>query len=120
VLAECLSDVEALRIPQAPDGHAYYVFYTYVRPERLTSGWTRDRILAQLLSRKIPCSVGVCGELYLEKAFERAGLRPAKRLPIARELGETSLAFPVHPALTVSDMYEIGDAVRRVVREATL
>jgi dTDP-4-amino-4,6-dideoxygalactose transaminase len=118
-LAECLRDVEALRIPRTPDGHAHYVFYAYVRPERLTSGWTRDRILAELLSRNIPCSSGICGELYLEKAFERAGLRPENRLPMARELGETSLAFPVHPALGANDMHEIGDAVRRVLKEAT-
>ena len=28
------------------------------------------------------------------------GLRPADRLPVARELGETSLAFLTHPTLT--------------------
>ena len=83
-----------------------------VRPERLTGGWTRDRILAELHTRNIPCSVGVCGELYLEKAFERAGLRPSKRFPVARELGETSIAFPVHPGLTDNDMQKIGDAVK--------
>ena len=119
LLTECLSDVEALRIPEAPDGHAYYMFYAYVRPERLTGGWTRDRILAELHTWNIPCSVGICGELYLERAFERAGLRPTKRLPVARELGETSIAFPVHPRLTGSDMQKIGDAVRAVFREAT-
>jgi dTDP-4-amino-4,6-dideoxygalactose transaminase len=118
-LAECLNDVEALRISQAPDGHAYYAFYAYVRPERLTKEWTRDRILEQLHSREIPCSVGTCGELYLEKAFEQAGLGPRERLPVARELGETAIAFPVHPRLAENDMYKIGDVVRRVLREAT-
>jgi dTDP-4-amino-4,6-dideoxygalactose transaminase len=119
LLCECLSDVEALRIPQAPDGHARFVLYGYVQPKMLKHGWTRDRILAELRALKIPCSVGICGELYLEKAFERAGLRPAERLPVARELGETSIAFPVHPGLTDNDMHDIGDAVRGVFRAAT-
>ena len=75
--------------------------------------------MAELHSRSIPCSVGICGELYLERAFERAGLQPAQRLPAARELGETSIAFPVHPGLTENDMQKIGDAVKAVLREAT-
>ena len=119
LLTECLSDVETLHIPRTPDGHAHYVLYVYVRPERLRGGWTRDRILAELHSRWIPCSVGICGELHLERAFERAGLRPAQRLRAARELGETSIAFPVHPGLTENDMQKIGDALKAVLREAT-
>ena len=119
LLTECLSDCEALRIPRTPDGHAYYVLYVYVRPERLRGGWTRDRILAELHSRWIPCSVGICGELYLERAFERSGLQPSERLPAARELGETSIAFPVHPGLTENDIQKMGDAMKAVLRKAT-
>jgi len=36
---------------------------------------------------------GSCSEVYLEKAFEGTGFRLVERLPIARELGETSLMF---------------------------
>ena len=120
ILIRRFRDLSGLRVPEPPDGHANYMLYTYVRPECLKTNWTRDRILGELLSRNVPCSVGTCGELYLEEAFDKTGLRPAVRLPIARELGETSIAFPLHPALTSDDMHELAEEVRDVVAQATL
>ena len=79
--------------------HAYYKFYAYVRPENLTAGWSRDRIVEEINARGVPCYTGSCSEIYLEKAFEGTGFRPAERLPVAKELGETSLMFLVHPTL---------------------
>jgi dTDP-4-amino-4,6-dideoxygalactose transaminase len=70
--------------------------------------------------RGIPCTVGSCGEIYLEKAFEKHGLRPANRLSIAKELGETSLMFLVHPTINEAYMRHMADAVRGVTMEASL
>jgi dTDP-4-amino-4,6-dideoxygalactose transaminase len=42
--------------------------------------------------------------VYLEKAFDGTGWRPAERLPVARELGETSIMFLVHPTLTQAEV----------------
>ena len=75
--------------------HAYYRLYAFVQPERLADGWSRDRIIDELRARGVPCFQGSCPEVYLEKAFDGTGWRPAERLPVARELGETSLAFLV-------------------------
>ena len=61
----------------------------------------------------IPCFSGSCSEIYLEKAFD--GKRPVQRLPVARELGETSLMFLVHPTLSEQDMRETVRAVEKVV-----
>ena len=47
-----------------------------------------------LASRASPAAVP---EIYREKAFVDAGFQPAKRLPTAAMLGETSLAFLVDP-----------------------
>jgi len=118
ILSARLADVGALRIPPPPAGHAFYRLYTYVRRDRLKNGWTRDSILAELLRRGLPCSVGTCGELYLEKAFQSRGLSPPTRLPVARELGETSIAFFVHPTLTENDVHQIADTVHSVMQEA--
>jgi len=119
LLAQRLGNLQGVRVPTEPDGHAHYRSYVYVRPEKLATGWTRDRILAQLLRRNVPCSVGSCGELYLEKVFDQGNLRPAKRLPVARTLAETSLAFPVDPTLTENDIHGIGDAVETVLKQAS-
>ena len=98
--------------------HAYYRLYAYVRPEGLRDGWSRDRIVAELNARDIPAFQGSCSEVYLEKAFDGTGLRPADRLPIARELGETSLAFLTHPTLSREDVERTCAAIEQVLAEA--
>lgn len=79
--------------------HAWYRIYAFVKPEKLPSGWDRDRVAKMFSDQGVPCIQGICPEIYLEKAFEGTSLRPAQRLPAARELGENSLAFLVHPGM---------------------
>ena len=63
----------------------------------------------------IPCFSGSCSEIYLEKAFVDAGYGPKDSLPVARELGENSLMFVVHPTLSEQDMYDTVAAVFKVM-----
>lgn len=92
---------KGLRVPALPEWavHAAYKCYVFVEPEVLLPGWSRDRIMAEINSRGVPCYSGSCSEVYLEHAFDDSPFRPAQRLPVARELGETSLMFLVHPTL---------------------
>jgi len=94
--------------------HAYYKYYTFIRPENLASGWSRDRIISEINARGVPCYVGSCSEIYLEKAFDNTGWRPSKRLAIARELGETSLMFLVHPTLTMAEISRTQEIITEV------
>jgi len=120
-LSNRLKDVSAIRLIESPDymDHAYYKYDVFVRPEQLKRSWNRDRIMASINARGVPCFTGSCSEIYLEKAFEFDGMRPAERLPNAKELGETGLTFWVHPLLNETDMEEISSAVVRVMQEAT-
>ena len=110
----------ALRVPMltADYVHAHYKCYVQVRPEQLAEGWTRDRVLEEIVARSVPCFQGSCSEVYLEKAFDNTGWRPAERLPVARELGETSLMFLVHPTLTEDEIRKTCAAIDEVMREA--
>ena len=108
-----------MTLPPANVRHAYYKYYVFVRPEWLKAGWDRDRIMNAVTAAGVPCFSGSCSEVYLEKAFEGNGLRPAERLPVAKELGETSLMFLVHPTLTESDMTGVVKVVAKVMAEAT-
>ena len=99
--------------------HANYKYYIYIRPERLSAGWTRDRIISEISASDVPCFQGGCSEVYLEKAFDHTGWRPQSRLPVARELGETSLMFLVHPTLTNQEMTKFTDVITRVLSRAT-
>jgi len=120
LLREGLRSLSALRIPQPPPHveHANYKFYVFVEPQALKAGWSRDRIMTEVAAAGVPCFSGSCSEIYLEKAFDLPGYRPAERLPVARELGETSLMFLVHPTLGVEHMERTVDVVSRVMREA--
>jgi dTDP-4-amino-4,6-dideoxygalactose transaminase len=93
--------------------HAEYKHYIFINVEYLNIEWTRDRIVEEINLRGVPCFHGSCSEVYLEKAFDNSGWRPAKRLPNAKELGESSLMFLVHPTLTKSEM----DKTRMVLAE---
>jgi dTDP-4-amino-4,6-dideoxygalactose transaminase len=120
ILDQEFSRIPALRVvsPSRDFGHSYYKYYAYIRLELLRDGWNRDRIMAAICAEGVPCSTGSCSEIYLEKAFPLA-MRPAKRLPSAARLSETSLMFLVHPTLSAGDMYATASAVEKVMAVAS-
>lgn len=120
ILSSGFAAISGLRVtlPTAEIGHAYYKYYVFVENERLRSDWNRDRIMQSINDTGVPCFSGSCSEIYLEKAFDGTRSRPADRLRIAKELGETSLVFLVHPTLGVSHMQRAVNAVRDVMRRA--
>lgn len=120
-LSQACAACPALRTP-TPSGdlqHAWYKFYTFVRPEMLKPGWDRDRVIDHITQLGVPCYAGSCGEIYLERAFPKAW-RPAVRHPFAKELHKTSLMFRVDPALTTSHIEATARAIQSVMRSATL
>jgi hypothetical protein len=121
LLDEAFSGIPSLRVTLPPTevGHAYYKYYVFVRSEQLKEGWSRDKIMNAITAEGIPCFSGSCSEIYRERAFVDAGLAPAKRLPTARELGETSLMFLVHPTLSEQDMNDTCRAVEKVFKQAS-
>lgn len=98
--------------------HAHYKCYVYVQPDALEPGWGRDRIVDAINAQGVPCYQGSCSEVYLEKAFDGTGWRPAQRLAVARQLGETSLMFLVHPTLTAAEVQRSCAAIRQVLVDA--
>jgi len=120
VLEASLAAFDCLRVTRPPDDvyHAYYKYYTFVRPEHLRPGWSRDRIVQEFDRIGVPGLTGTCPEIYLQKAFQVAGLQPPHRLPVAAELGETSLQFLVHPTIDVQHMEMMADKVGQVLDAA--
>ncbi|HEY3781110.1 MAG TPA: DegT/DnrJ/EryC1/StrS aminotransferase family protein [Fimbriimonadaceae bacterium] len=111
ILVSRLKSLGGLRFPRPRAGvdGAYYRLYGYLEPGALKTGVTREDLIAAVNEQGVPVFSGTCGEIYLEKAFESTGFAPAKRLPIAQELGETSLAFLTHPTLTEEHMQKMAD-----------
>lgn len=104
-----IPDIEFHQVMGSDSVHAYYKYYVYVRPENLPENINRDSILNALNEKKIPCFSGSCSEIYLEKAFDNHPSRPNARLTVAKELGETSLMFLIHPTLTITEMQTIAN-----------
>jgi hypothetical protein len=121
MLNDAFADVPGLRVTRPPDHveHAYYKYHVFVEPDQLLSAWDRDRIMVAVGAEGVPCYSGSCSEIYRERVFGELGLEPASRHPVARELGETSLMFLVHPTLTEDDMRDTVAAVRKVMAVAT-
>lgn len=115
-----LASQPALRVPPVPEyiEHAWYKAYAFVNEDALREGWSRDRLAAAISAEGVVAMQGSCSELYREKAVPPA-LQPAERLPVARELGETSLMMLVHPTLEDEHMHRYADAVEKVLRVAT-
>ena len=88
---------KGLRVPAIPSHieHAAYKCYVFVKG----SVELRDKMMMEINEKGVPCYSGSCSEVYLEKAFDNTGFRPKERLLVAKELGETSLMFLVHPTL---------------------
>jgi dTDP-4-amino-4,6-dideoxygalactose transaminase len=126
-ILETSSKLKGLRVPSSKCAtcpgcddtnkcvHAAYKCYVFVKPEELIDGWDRDKIMDEVVSRGVPCFSGSCSEVYLEKAFDNTDYRPKERLPNAKELGETSLMFLVHPTLTEDEIKLTCDVLIEVM-----
>jgi dTDP-4-amino-4,6-dideoxygalactose transaminase len=103
---------KGLRVPAIPNHieHAAYKCYVFVK-----GGFElRDKMMMEINEKGVPCHSGSCSEVYLEKAFDNTGFRPKERLPVAKELGETSLMFLVHPTLTEEEIQKTCDVLTEV------
>ena len=103
---------KGLRVPTIPDyiEHAAYKCYIFVKGDVEL----RDKMMMEINEKGVPCYSGSCSEVYLEKAFDNTGFRPKERLTVAKELGETSLMFLVHPTLTKEEIQKTCDVLTEV------
>jgi dTDP-4-amino-4,6-dideoxygalactose transaminase len=103
---------KGLRVPVMPDyiEHAAYKCYVFVKGDV----GLRDKMMMEINEKGVPCYSGSCSEVYLEKAFDNTGFRPKERLSVAKELGETSLMFLVHPTLTQEEIQKTCDVLTEV------
>ncbi|MBA3011688.1 MAG: DegT/DnrJ/EryC1/StrS aminotransferase family protein [Proteobacteria bacterium] len=125
---QAFHDMPGLRttIPDESIYHSYYKYSVFIDPGALKKTWDRDRVLEALNQKKIPCNAGICPEIYLEEAFKTCEYRlqgPGKdqtlsRLPIAKQLGETSMVFWVHPTLEMKSILYVIDQVKIIMEKA--
>jgi dTDP-4-amino-4,6-dideoxygalactose transaminase len=104
--------------PPARAMHAYYKHYSFIVPEALKTGWSRDRICSELEERGVPARVGACPDISREKAFSGPYAAQPPH-PNAARIADTTVMLPVHPTLTREDVEFIAGATRDVIEQAT-
>ncbi|MCF8093599.1 MAG: DegT/DnrJ/EryC1/StrS aminotransferase family protein [Desulfotignum sp.] len=106
--------------------HSYYKYYVFINQNELKNSWNRDLVIEALNNAGVPCNTGTCSEIYREKAFKKGSYRiqgavkdnGKDRLPVARQLGKSSIAFMVHPTLTSESIHYVIEQVTRVMKKA--
>lgn len=118
---ETIQKMDLFRSPWPPDYSegAYYRYPVYIIPGKLAPGWTRDRIIEDANHAGIRCIQGICSEIYNEAAFDDTGWRPKSPLPIAKELGETSITFLAHHTQEQEKMEKAKAAFLKIAESAT-
>ena len=99
--------------------HAWYKFYVYIKPESLSSSWSRDRIVSEINEKGFPAFSGSCSEIYREKCISSLNLMPEIELPVAKELGETSLMFLIDQTITKNNLIKYAEAIKNTIERAT-
>jgi len=121
---ETCNNLPSLRVPKVPAyiQHACYKHFIFVRPDKLKQGWCRALIVEEINELEVPCYNGGCPEVYKEPAFKGSNfeLREYEHFKIAKELGETSLMFLVHPTLTALEIEKTCNVIKQVVKDASL
>lgn len=116
---EVLNDTDGIRltVPDNQSFHACYKYYFFIEPERLKSDWSRDRVVAEIHAGGAPCFTGTCPEIYREEGFSNLYGHQTP-LPVAKELGETSVMMNVHPGITPALVSDCAEVVRGVMKQA--
>ncbi len=121
ILFNELNDIESLRIPKPSSDlrHAWYKFTCFVKVKKLKEGWSRDQLIQRIREKGFPAFQGSCSELYLEDCFKTTNYK-YKRLPVAKELGETSISLLIHPTIPEQIMYKYAKTIRKIILEVTI
>ncbi|MCD9480552.1 DegT/DnrJ/EryC1/StrS family aminotransferase [Photobacterium phosphoreum] len=121
MLDDAVAEFNIIRTVNVPEysQHAEYKHYMFIQSEFLAEGWSRDRIVDEIVKLGVPAYQGSCSEIYKEKAFDNTAWCPKHALPNAVELGETSLMFLVHPTLTVDEIQKTCVVIQQVLTKAS-
>lgn len=112
---DALEDAPGIYIPWpgADIQGAFYKFYAFVNGDGVEAELRRDAVLRAATAEGIRIFSGSCSEVYREKAF--ADLK-VETLPVAQELGRTSLMLEVHPTLDFDRLRQRADKLAKVMR----
>ena len=115
-LCDLLDEIEGFQVtrPGSRFQNACYKFNVNLSPDILCGAWSRDDIVRAIQAEGIPCGSGLCTEIYRERAL--LPFAPERPLPVAKDFGERSVMFLIHPTLGEREMDDIAAASKKVLR----
>jgi dTDP-4-amino-4,6-dideoxygalactose transaminase len=93
--------------------HAFYRLNLFINKNQIS----QTKLLKRFYEKKINCNVGSCPEIYREKIFKKLNLHPKLRLPTAKIIGETSIAFPINPHISLTRIRTQIKLIRQVLKK---
>lgn len=106
---ELLAD-SALKLPVEPEGYESNYHLFVIRTPK------RDAIRQALLEKNIGCGIHYPLPLHLQPACRYLGYKSGD-FPEAERVADTALSLPMHPALTTSEVVQVTDLVREVMKK---
>ena len=115
-LCDLLDEIDGFEVvrPESRFESSCYKFNVNLSPEILRGDWSRDDIVRAIQAEGIPCGSGLCAEIYRERAL--LPFAPERPLLVAKDFGERSVMFLIHPTLGESEMDDIAAASEKVLR----
>ena len=99
--------------------HAFYRCYIQINSQYLNRGWSRNKIIDNLIKKNVSCNEGSCSELYRERSFVDIGYSLKKRHENAKKLSETSIAFQVDHTISFKELQKIILSIKQTFQKAT-
>ena len=117
----CLKKFKSVNIQVVPKNvtHAFYRCYIQINNQYLKKGWSRNKIIENLIKKKVRCNEGSCSELYREKSFRNLRFQPKKRLKNASKLSATSIAFQVDHSIDFKELQKMILSIKETFLKAT-
>jgi dTDP-4-amino-4,6-dideoxygalactose transaminase len=91
--------------------HSFYRLNLFLNKNKIK----QNEILNEFNNKNIDCGVGPCPEIYREKIFKKLNISPKKRLSNAKDLGETSIMFPINPYKSMKKIKSEINSIRKIL-----
>lgn len=104
------SKIPQLQVPER-SGFSTHVFHQYTL---VTKDIDRDKLLAYLQSKNIPCAIYYPVPMHMQKAYENDRYKEGD-LPVTEELSRRVISLPMHTELDEEQIAFIAGAVKEFI-----
>lgn len=110
--ADLLSEIDWIT-PQLVRQSNYSSYYAYIVKLQNNAPFSRDDLVEKLKNKGVMTSI-LYHPAHLQTFYQSWFNNDPPKLPVAEDLGRTSLALPLHNGLSSDDIYYVVDALKNL------